>query len=251
MRTVPLELALALFALAGCGSHAIGGGPDATPGQCQSRTTDQASISIEVADGGTLSCASALADAGIAAPPPTLFRGKIASAELGAVVLDLCEGGQPCIPNGLRVVVAAPGIDLRAMPHVWAQVRFQQDAFWGCHQAVEVTTADPTDGSPAEGAPGQLLLAVGDGREPITGAPYQMNRVRLGCSSASGCGGPAPDEYLFEVSAAGSASPTPVYMGQTVDWQGVGRQVSVRNLRSFQTTACDDYWNFAYYIVAK
>ena len=260
-----LALGLTLITVAGCSSSTLVDRPDgSTPpdtgtgdardghaSQCHSRTTDHASISIEVADGGTLSCASAATDVGIAAPPPTVFRGQIVSAESGAVVLDHCEVGQPCVPSGLRVVVAAAGIDLRSMPHVWAQVRFQQDSFRGCHQAVEVTTADPTDGSPAQDAAGQLLLAASEGREPIEEAPYQMTRVRLGCSSETGCGAIAPDDYFFEVTADGSVPPTSVYMGQTVDWQGVGRQFAVRNLRSFQTAACDDYWNFAYYIVVK
>lgn len=265
MRMICLALGLTLIAVVDCSSSALvgrpdgstvpdtgaGNAPDGQASQCQSRTTDHASISIEVADGGTLSCASVVPDAGIIGPPPTVFRGKIASAESGVVVLDHCEVGQPCVPNGLRVVVAAAGIDLRPMPRVWAQVRFHQDSFRGCHQAVEVTTTEPTDGSPAQDAAGQLLLAASEGREPIEGAPYQMNRVRLGCSSETGCGAIAPDDYFFEVSADGAVPPTPVYMGQTVDWQGVGRQFAVRNLRSFQTAACDDYWNFAYYIVVK
>jgi hypothetical protein len=254
LRTVLLTLVLTLSVLAGCSSRGLVASPDGSvapdvpPTQCQARTTDHASVSIQVADGRTLSCATRGGDGGIAEAPPTVFRGKIASAEADAVVLDLCEGGQPCVPNGLRIVIGARGIDLRPMPHVWAKVRFQQDAFWGCHQALEVTTDDASDGSPAVEAPGQLLLAVGDGREPITAAPYEMKRVRLGCASERGCGAIAPDEYFFEVSAVGSAPPSRVYMGQTLDWQGFGRRFAVRNLRSFQSTYCDDYWNFAYYI---
>ena len=243
MRTVPLTLVLTLSALAGCSS--------AAPAQCQARTTDHANVSVQVADDRTLNCASISADGDMFGAPPTVFRGKIVSAEADTVVLDLCEVSQPCIPNGLRIVVDAPGSICGRCPTSWAKSAASAGQLPGLSPGARVHDCRPLRWLPLVEAPGQLLLAVSDGREPITGAPYEMKRVRLGCSSEQGCGAVAPDEYFFEVSASVSAPPSVVYMGQTLDWQGVGRRFAVRNLRSFQSTACDDYWNFAYYIAPK
>jgi hypothetical protein len=33
-------------------------------------------------------------------------------------------------------------------------------------------------------------------------------------------------------------------------WTNGGDTFTVRNLRSYQTKACDDYWNWAYWIYA-
>jgi hypothetical protein len=44
--------------------------------------------------------------------------------------------------------------------------------FWVCATSLEITTADPTDGSTPQGAAGQLLLAVVDGGGVLSGSPY-------------------------------------------------------------------------------
>jgi hypothetical protein len=123
--------------------------------------------------------------------------------------------------------------------------------FRACQQSLEITTADATDGSTSPAPAGQLLLAVVDGGEVLAGAPHAVDRVPLGCSSEKACGSVAPDEYAFDFkSASGAASPLRVYMGETATWTNGGKPFTVRNLRSFQTTYCDDYWNWAYTIYA-
>ena len=40
-------------------------------------------------------------------------------------------------------------------------------------------------------------------------------------------------------------------MGETVTWKTAATDFTVRNLRSFQTGYCDDYWNWAYTVYAE
>jgi hypothetical protein len=76
--------------------------------------------------------------------------------------------------------------------------------------------------------------------------------VQLGCAPGRTCNGSLTDadDYAFDFSTPGDGAPTRVYMGETVTWNSAGTNFTVRNLRSFQTSICDDYWNWAYTIYA-
>jgi hypothetical protein len=170
----------------------------------------------------------------------------------GSVDADARTGDAGCVPGTLRVEAHAPGLDLTRFPRVRVRVRAAVSRFYACQQTLEITTADATDGSASSGPAGQLLLAVADGGSAFADSPYKVDRVPLGCSSAKGCGSIAPDNYAFDFSSAsGTSPPVRVYMGDSVTWTSAGASFTVRNLRSFQTTLCDDYWNWAYTIYAN
>jgi hypothetical protein len=167
-----------------------------------------------------------------------------------SLTVEVCAAAG-CALDTLRVEARAPGLDLSRFPRVWVRVRAAVTWFRQCQQTLEITTADPTDGSTSPAPAGQLLLAVVDGGEAFAGAPYVVERVPLGCSSERACGIPAPDDYAFDFKSATAAdSPLRVYMGETATWTSGGKPFTVRNLRSFQTADCDDYWNWAYTIYA-
>jgi hypothetical protein len=68
-----------------------------------------------------------------------------------------------------------------------------------------------------------------------------------------GCGGPShPDNYFFVFSSvAFPEKTTRVDMG-VFDIQNSGKfMLDARNLRSYQTDLCDDYWNYAYYLAYR
>jgi hypothetical protein len=216
--------------------------------RCQGWTTDRATIRVHLPGERVLSCEQTSAE-GVGLGPFVTFTGKIKSSSAGQLVMDLCERGQSCVADGLRVEVNAPGLDLTSVPHVWAALNFQAQRFWACQVSLQIITANPPDDSPPDGPAGRLLMAVVDGGETLTDSPYLVERVRLGCSSARGCGSPAPDTYAFQFSAnAAGSPPLRVHMGETATWMNDGMTFAVRNLRSFQGEACDDYWNFAYFI---
>jgi hypothetical protein len=130
------------------------------------------------------------------------------------------------------------------------ELRFQITFFYTCHESLEIRALDPVDGSASIAAAGQLLVAVADGAGTFVDSPYDAVKAPLGCISAKGCGSQVPDVYAFDFSMASDRSSTfRVYMGETAIWNVTGHSYAVRNLRSFQGSACDDYWNFAYYIV--
>jgi hypothetical protein len=258
-----------LAVLAGCGASSAPN-PDA-PGRC-SMTYDRASIRIIPGDGTVWSCSAPTpiadggsspatdggtdlrpADGGTGPGPATIttLRGMITGGDASSLVIDTCDGNQSCVPNSVRIEVGAPGLDLTTVPRVRVDVKFQIKFFRACQASLEITTVDPADGSAVSASAGQLLLAVVDGGLTLPGSPYSVVQAPLGCLSAKGCGSPAPDVYAFDFSMAGdSASALRVYMGETTPWTSGGHSYKVRNLRSFQSIACDDYWNFAYYIVA-
>jgi hypothetical protein len=225
-------------------------GPD-LGAHCQGRTTDRATIRVHLPGDRVLSCDGLTRPEVGNGPSPgpfVTFTGKIKSGSAGQLVMDLCERGQSCVADGLRVEVEAPGLDLTNVPHVWAELNFQAHFFFYCQLSLQIITANPPDDSPPDGPAGRLLLAVVDGGGTLTDSPYLVERVRLGCSSARGCGSPAPDEYAFQFSAAAGSPPLRVHMGETATWMNDGMTFAIRNLRSFQGTVCDDYWNFAYFI---
>jgi hypothetical protein len=166
--------------------------------------------------------------------------------------MDDCQADQSCVVDGIRIDVDAPDLDLTTVPRVWVQVRFRLGGIRGCQQSLEITAAVPTDGSPSQIPAGLLLLAVDDGGGPLEGSPYGVERVPLGCHSEKGCGSPAPDEYAFDFRLpANTSSSVRVHMGETASWDVGPHSFKAHNLRSYQTAACDDYWNFAYTIISQ
>jgi hypothetical protein len=217
------------------------------------RTNQGATVHVQLHDGLVLSCDSQSADAGISAPATLTVTGKITGGDARSLVMDDCETGQDCIPDGIRIDVDAPDLDLTMIPRVWARVRYRFSHFRACQLSLEITTANPTDGSSPADPAGLLLLAVNDGGEALEDSPFTVDRVRLGCHLAPGCGSPAPDEYAFDFhpTAQGPGASVRVYMGEMGSWQIGPRSYKAHNLRSYQTEVCDDYWNFAYTIVSR
>jgi hypothetical protein len=224
---------------AGAGATgATGGGGDAAP-RCAT-TNDRASVAVHLADGRTLGCASSF-DAGFedAGAGPMTFEAKIVSGDQTTLVFD----------SGAQIEIVAPGLDLSNVPHLSVQVKLAFKVFYACQQSLEIVTANPTDGSTSPAA-GQLLVAVSDGGAPFSDSPYLVEKVALGCFSAMGCGSPAPDDYAFDFSLAdGRGAPVRAHMGEVVTLGSGNPALKARNLRSYQSAACDDYWNFAYTIV--
>ena len=108
---------------------------------------------------------------------------------------------------------------------------------------------------PARPAGARLYLALGDGSTNVLYDNISIGRVRTGCGIAGGgtsCGPVVPDLYQLQFRHALRTGGPEVPMGATTDWNipitGGAQNLRVRNLRSFETGACDDYWNWAWWI---
>ena len=75
-------------------------------------------------------------------------------------------------------------------------------------------------------------------------APHFVVVATAACLAVA-CGGKAPIEGVGAAGAGGVA------MGATEQFVASGRTFRARNLRSFQTEWCDDYWNWAYWVVEQ
>jgi len=232
-----------------------------------------ATVAVHRPDGSALGCQEGKADAGTLPPgaPPETWVGKVTGSDASSLVVSVCAHGAAvgdagaadaggldagvsdagCVPSEVRIEAHAPGLDLTRFPRVWVRVRAQVSFFWYCQQSLEITTVDPSDGSTPPEPAGQLLLAVVDGGWAFADSPYKVDRVQLGCAPGPTCnGGKADaDTYAFDFkSTSGTDAGARVYMGETVTWKNDAVDFTVRNLRSFQTGSCDDYWNWAYTI---
>jgi hypothetical protein len=106
-----------------------------------------------------------------------------------------------------------------------------------------------------------FLLALVDGGGPLPSSTYTVSRAKLPCEFDAGpsCNGSmdvGPQAFSFAVKNGDAARPpVELRMGETreIDLQPPGAlgTVVAHNLRSYQTTICDDYWNYAYYLVGR
>lgn len=123
--------------------------------------------------------------------------------------------------------------------------------------AVDIGAPRPDGGSgvPVVPAGARLYLAVSDGTTSVLYDGLSMDRARTGCGVEGGgpsCGPVVPDLYMLRLRHPQRAVGLEVPMGATAAWNipivGGTQNLRMRNLRSFETGACDDYWNWAWWI---
>jgi len=229
------------------------GGVGGTAGTSCARTQDRADIAIERPDGTRVDCSSVMNTPGPV--QPTVLEGRVTRTFAGGFDVDSCAPNADCDSLVTTVTVNASGVGLWPPPSALVRVTYQITRFFACQQALEVSTIPTWNGLENPVQPNNaLLLAVVDGGGTFTSSPYKVSRVALGCrSNTQGCGGVPPDEYalVFTPTAAPERA-VRVEMGQgrpiELSQAPAGHTWLVRNLRSFQTEYCDDYWNFAWYL---
>ncbi len=247
---------------AGVGATGALGGAAGTANSC-TRTEDRARIAVQLPGEPRRDCSSA--EFGSEPKPPTALNGAIIRIGPTTFEIDTCAPNADCVPSLALFEVEAPGLSLEQalVSGAFVRVTYLIDRFYACQQSLEVSTIPTWGGvpSPVDEMGDTLLLAVSDGGGTFDGSPYTVDRTALGCQPVTqGCGSVTPDEYELVLSpTAAPESAIRVGMGQTLqlnnlqpppnNWpSSLSRFWMVRNLRSYQTDYCDDYWNFAWYL---
>jgi hypothetical protein len=239
----------------GAGAGGAGAGGGSNDGACL-RTNDR--VGFRVTKGEVvLDCTTVAArsDAGAT----TVVQGLVTDTTASWFTVDSCPPGADCPPmlTKFDLVGGPTNIDSLVVKGDFVRVEYAISLFFACQQSLEVTALGSWGGMSNPTWPeGMLLYAIADGGGPFPDSPYTVDRVLLGCDvdAGRGCGAIEPGDYAFSFVPSGAPDRAiRVDMGETrLTEIQLGRDIGVvaRNLRSYQTWACDDYWNFAYVLNA-
>jgi hypothetical protein len=216
-------------------STGVGGGPTC------GRTYDAFELLVENPDGSLLGCGVAGGSQGTID-----VSGAIVDNSDGVFIIDSCPPGFDCIPQLTKIQASA--VDF--FPYLWAglfvRVQVVVDQPWGCEQRIVVRNLPIWAGQPNPyEAQERLFFAAADGvASSLPDSPVLVEAVPLGCAGA-----PYADDYLLRfTNVANPAQRLELLMGQEDYVPAENHYWWGRNLRSFETGADDDYWNWAYWL---
>ncbi len=171
--------------------------------------------------------------------------------------LECTEGD--CAAERVAIRFEAPGLDATRSLTEGASVRVTASLnyFFACVTGIAVETNAPAGDAGTSAEPG-LLFSVGEGARPPTNI-VTVSFDKIDCSypwKSKSCGGVGDDEvgiYAMTARAPFLAHPLTVRMGRTAQSaiSGSARVFRERNLRSYQTDGCDDYWNWAGWVAIE
>jgi hypothetical protein len=243
---------------------------ETNPGSCVYKTSSSSlyvpptfDFSLVQADGSSLSCSTRFnADGGPPywpGPVSGQISGRVTAAGATDFSVDTCENGTACAPAVYRFTVKAAGLPALGMP-VGRRVTVSWWMFyggWSCQRMLVVT--DDASSDVGAGAPQALWLAGADSlTKPQLPLPFSFTRQELFCNPdpniSQGCGGNdvPPDDYAFEFAPLTADLPLLLATGQTGTLAltlgtGLVQHIKILTLRCFQTLACDDYGNWAWW----
>ncbi|GAC1353395.1 MAG: hypothetical protein NVSMB47_05500 [Polyangiales bacterium] len=178
--------------------------------------------------------------------------GALATIDAQSFQIDTCSPTADCTPMLVTFTLRAPGLDLRTLPkgsYVTAHLRFTHS--WACTSSIVLTSVADWYGvkNPVDGG-GHTYFVASDGNLDAAGSPFKVERVALGCKpGAPSCGGGAPDDYRLQFIAPSMSLEVPMGETRFPIVLAPGETLTVRNLRSYVSGACDDSWNWAYWAV--
>lgn len=206
-------------------------------------THDALDFSMQTWDGLSLGCGT-----GFAEPQGTFtYEGTLQQTADGQLTIDSCSPAADCLPMVSTLRVSAQGLSpyLRTGSYVRVTVYVAQPM--GCEQAFTIVNLPEWDGVPNPVTPERRLwLAGADGTtQTLQDSPFGIEELPLGCHE----GGAGDDYALRFFSAADPGGGLTLGMGQTGYLEaGPGEAWIVRNLRSFESGAPDDFWDWAYWL---
>jgi hypothetical protein len=187
---------------------------------------------------------------------PLSFAGRVSSVDARSFTVAPCAScDAACAATRIQVDSSTLPALTTVLP-VGAFVRVTASAqnLYGCHFTLLVqNVADGCGTANPIATDDRTYLAVSYGSLGDETWPFSIRALALGCFPDAGpsCGGTdmAVDSYDLQVGVTGALDTTRVSMGKTAAFSGlVGESYQVHDVRSFQTAACDDYWNWALWI---
>jgi len=223
----------------GSGGMAGAGGAAGSGGACN-RTHDTLSVKISPAT------SESGPECSMGAPTKWEVNGQVVKSSGDTFVLDSCPPNADCM--AMHNVIQIGGVPLGLPMGTFVKVKYALNPAWGgCTKELSIRNLPEWGGekNPVIGDSGLWFAGV-DGQKQHPDAPFSVSTIALGCNpGAPSCGGVA-DDFAFSFSVGPGDPGTVVYMGQTTTVMGP-QAMAVRNLRSFESGACDDYWNWAWW----
>jgi hypothetical protein len=224
------------------GTGGVGGGANCL------RTTDGFQYTLTSTDGTSIDCSAA--QPGI--NQKAHIEGVVTAAGPTELTIDTCPPNADCIGAFYQLSIQSPGFAMNVAPGTFIQIDVQIDFPWGCSNTIMARNLPTWGGVPSPGGnvPWLIFEASDGANQALDGSPFALSTLALGChpNAEPGCG--LEDEYRFDIHGV---SDTSAYQGETIYFDanegGQVRPLQFRNLRSFETGWCDDYWNWAYWVV--
>ncbi len=207
------------------------------------RTNDGLSLAVNTWDGLTLGCGS-----GFAETQGTFeYSAALSYDGNGQITLDSCPPNADCLPQISTVRFEAKGLQPYLPSGLYVKLIVTTNQPMGCEHSFFVLNLPEWGGVPNPVTiERKLWLAGVDGTLSLPpGLPYAVEKRLPTCVSPD-----ATQDYLLAFTS--NDDPTKsveVEMGQTKAMaQGPGGTWIINNLRSYDSGAPDDFWNWAYWI---
>ncbi len=181
-------------------------------------------------------------------------QGRVTEAGPAAFVLDTCPPNMDCMPSYARVTFDGSSPGFPVPTGAFVRVHLKVEFPWGCGQKLLVTNLPEWGGetNPVQVDPITWLAASDGLASTFDEAPFTVEAVPLNCGLEMG------DAFLFRFRLRDPASGDPgvdVPMGANASWspqqKAPWESWLVRNLRSYESGAADDYWNWSYWLVQE
>lgn len=172
------------------------------------------------------------------------------------LILDSCPPNAFCEPEINHLMVHAPELHTYIQQGAFVELFVRVEFPWACTNQISIRNLPVWGGEPNPVMPGQRpwLIASDGVLEPPQGAPFGVERVGLDCYPGEpSCGFPKDDFVLLFRSPLDPSSTLELPMGETSEWMLNGPNGPIywylRNLRSYESGLCDDYWNWAWWML--
>jgi hypothetical protein len=231
------------------GSGGATGGSGGAGGSANcARTHDGFHYTLTPTGGKSLDCSSAEPGGSQKAH----IEGVVTAAGPTDLTIDTCPPNADCNGGIYQLSIQSPGFAMSVAAGTFIQIDVQIDFPWGCSNIIMARNLPKWGGlsSPGGDVPWLIFEASEGANQVLEGSPFSLTTLALGChpNAEPGCG--LEDEYRFDIHGISNTS---AYQGETTIFDanegGQVRPLQFRNLRSFETGWCDDYWNWAYWVV--